>query len=58
MIRVIMLFVVIFGGFYIGIPLVRALNNKEKLELVKLVAYSAFCAVLTVIIMALFVLAF
>lgn len=53
-----MLFVVIFGCFYIGIPLVRALNNKEKLELVKLVAYSAFCAVLTVIVMALFVIAF
>lgn len=58
MIRVVLFFALVFACFYIGIPLVWDLNGKEKLELVKLVAYSALCAVLTVIVMLLFVFAF
>lgn len=58
MIRIVLFFAVIFAAFYFGIPVFRELKGKEKLEVIGLVAYSAFCAVLTIIVMALFVITF
>lgn len=58
MIRIVLFFAAIFAGFYFGIPAFRDLNGKEKLKVVKLVAYSALCTVLTVIVMTLFVTTF
>jgi hypothetical protein len=49
MIRVIIAFVVIFGLFFLGIRALRDMTGKERWELAKLLTYSAFCAILTLV---------
>lgn len=58
MIRIILFFAAIFAGFYFAIPAFRNLTGKEKLEVIGLVAYSGLCAMLTIVVMALFVITF
>jgi len=47
MIRVVLAFAVVFGLFFVGIRTFRAMSGQEQWALTKLLAYSAFCAILT-----------
>ena len=47
MIRIILAFVVVFGLFFFGIRYLRNMSGKETWSLVKLLTYSAVCAILT-----------
>ena len=58
MIRIILAFLFVFGLFYFGIDAFRHMTGREKWNLTKLVSYSVMCAVLTVVALALFVIAF
>ena len=58
MIRIILAFLFVFGLFYFGIDAFRKLTGREKWNLTKLVTYSIMCAVLTIVVLALFVIAF
>lgn len=58
MIRIILAFFVVFGMFYFGIEAVRHMTGREQWTLVKTVAYSLMCAVLTVATLAVIVLTF
>ena len=58
MIRIILAFLFVFGFFYFGIDAFRKLTGREKWDLTKLVAYSIICAVLTIVVLALFVMVF
>ncbi len=49
MIRVVLAFAVIFGLFFFGIRAVGDVSGKERLELTKLLTYSAVCAILTLV---------
>ena len=49
MIRVFLAFVIIFVLFFYGIQAVRDMSGKERWELAKLLTYSAFCAILTLV---------
>lgn len=58
MIRIILAFLFVFGLFYFGIDAFRKLTGREKWDLTKLVTYSIMCAVLTTVVLALFVITF
>lgn len=58
MARIILAFLFVFGMFYFGIDAFRKLTGREKWDLTKLVAYSIICAVLTIVVLALFVITF
>ena len=58
MIRIILAFLFVFGLFYFGIDAFRQMTGREKWDLTKLVSYSVMCAVLTVVALVLFVIAF
>ena len=58
MIRIILAFLFVFGLFYFGIDAFRSMTGREKWNLTKLVTYSIMCAVLTIVVLALFVIAF
>jgi hypothetical protein len=58
MLRVIVLFFVLFTVFYVGIPAFRALTGREKWELTKNVVYSTICSVLAIVVMLLIVVTF
>ena len=47
MIQVILSFVVVFGLFFFGIRAVKSMTGQQQWSLVKLLTYSAFCAILT-----------
>jgi hypothetical protein len=47
MIRIILAFVIVFGLFFFGIRYLRNMSGKETWSLVKLLTYSAVCAILT-----------
>lgn len=47
MIRIVFAFVVVFALFFVGIRAFRAMSGQEQWALTKLLAYSAFCAILT-----------
>jgi hypothetical protein len=49
MIRVFLAFVIIFVLFFYGIQAVRDMSGKERWELARLLTYSAFCAILTLV---------
>ncbi len=49
MIRVFLAFVIIFVLFFYGIQAVRDMTGKERWELARLLTYSAFCAILTLV---------
>lgn len=58
MFKILVMFFGLFFSFYFGITAFRALSGLEKWQLTKLVAYSASCAVLSVITMTIFVILF
>lgn len=58
MIRIIFAFAVVFGLFYFGIEAFRNMTGREKWNLTKTVSYSILCAVLTIVALSLFVIAF
>lgn len=58
MIRIFGMFVLVFSCFYVGIPAFRKLSGREKWEVTKIALYSLMCAILTLVVMALFVYAF
>jgi hypothetical protein len=58
MIKVIGIFLILFGIFFIGIQTVRSLSGTEVLALTKLIGYSIICVVLTMIALTGFVLIF
>jgi hypothetical protein len=58
MIKVIGIFLILFGIFFIGIQAVRSLSGTEVLALTKLIGYSIICVVLTMIALTGFVLIF
>lgn len=58
MFRIILAFLFVFGLFYFGIDAVRNMTGKEKWSLTKTILYSIMCAVLTILLLALFVITF
>lgn len=58
MIRMILIFAILFGGFYVGIPAFRNLTGKEKWDLTKTAVYSIICSLLAVLVMILIVILF
>jgi len=51
MIRVLFMFLLLFGAFWFGISAFQTLTGKEKWELTKLVVYATICAVLTLLVL-------
>ena len=47
MIRILLVFLIVFGFYFFGIRTVRAMTNKERWDLTKLLTYSLVCATLT-----------
>jgi hypothetical protein len=47
MIRIILAFVIVFVLFFFGIQYLRNMSGKESWSLIKLLTYSAVCAILT-----------
>jgi divalent metal cation (Fe/Co/Zn/Cd) transporter len=47
MIKIILGFLIVFAGFFVGIQAFRNLSGLEKWQLTKIVIYSIICAVLT-----------
>lgn len=58
MFRIILAFLFVFGLFYFGIDAVRNMTGKEQWSLTKTILYSIMCAVLTILLLALFVFTF
>jgi hypothetical protein len=58
MIRVFLIFGLLFGAFWIGIPAFRTLTGLEKWKLTKTVGYAILCAVLTLLVLFGFVILF
>jgi hypothetical protein len=51
MIKVFLAFIVVFSLFFFGIQAVRDMTNQERWTLARLLTYSAFCAILTLVIL-------
>lgn len=58
MIKIILAFLVVFGVCYFGIKGYRELSGKDKWALTKLLGYSILVAVLTLVVLTIFVIAF
>ena len=58
MIRLWLMFAVLFAGFYFGIPAFRNLKGKEKWDLTKTLVFSLVCSLLAVGAMVLIVVLF
>jgi len=58
MIRLWLVFAVLFAAFYFGIPAFRKLKGAEKWDLTKTVLYSMICSLLAVGAMVLIVVLF
>lgn len=58
MIKGIWVFVVIFGLFFLGIQTIRDMTGKEVWSLTKLLTYSLFCAILTLVVLVTIVILF
>jgi len=58
MIKMFLVFVVVFLLFFFGIPAFRSLTKTEKLDLTKLVGYSIMCAVFAVMLLSILVILF
>ena len=58
MIRLWLMFAVLFAGFYFGIPAFRNLKGKEKWDLTKTLVFSLVCSLLAVGAMILIVVLF
>jgi hypothetical protein len=58
MIRLWLIFALLFATFYIGIPALRQLSGSEKWNLTKTILYSMMCSVLALGFMILLVVLF
>ena len=58
MIRLWLMFVILFAGFYFVIPAFRKLKGKEKWGLTKSVLFSMVCSLLAVCVMTAIVILF
>jgi hypothetical protein len=58
MARIFLIYLVFFALFFVGIPTIRKLTNQEKWELIKLLTYSAVCAILAFSVLAVIVILF
>ncbi len=58
MIRVLLLFLVLFGIFFFGIKGFIALTGKEKLELTKTLVYSIICSIVAIMVIVAMVVLF
>ena len=58
MIRLWLVFAILFAGFYFGIPAFRGLTGKEKWDLTKTFLYSMMCSLLAVTAMVVIVVLF
>lgn len=51
MIKMLLIFGLLFAGFFMGIQALRTLNGKEALVLTKTVGYSILCSLLTIAVL-------
>jgi hypothetical protein len=58
MIRLWLVFAILFAGFYFGIPAFRKLKGKEKWNLTKTLLFSLICSLLAVVAMVIIVVLF
>jgi hypothetical protein len=58
MIRLWLVFAILFAGFYFGIPAFRKLKGKEKWNLTKTFLFSMLCSLLAVVAMVIIVVLF
>jgi hypothetical protein len=58
MIRLWLVFAVLFAGFYFGIPTFRQMKGKEKWDLTKTLLFSLLCSLLAVVVMVAIVVLF
>ena len=58
MIRLWLVFAILFAGFYFGIPAFRKLKGKEKWNLTKTLLFSMMCSLLAVVAMVIIVVLF
>ena len=58
MIKLWLLFAVIFAAFYFGISAFRKMKGKEQLDVIKIVLYSFLCSALAISVMVLLVFLF
>ncbi len=58
MIKMLLAFLIVFFVLYFGIPQYRELTGKKKWDLVKLILFSALCAVISIGLLVLFVVLF
>jgi hypothetical protein len=58
MIKMLLIFGLLFAGFFMGIQAVRTLNGKEAWVLTKTVGYSILCSLLTIVVLASIVVVF
>jgi hypothetical protein len=58
MIRLWLVFAILFAGFYFAIPAFREMNGKEKWDLTKTILFSLLCAILSVSVMVVIVVLF
>lgn len=58
MIRLWLLFAILFAGFYFGIPAFRKMTGKEQWDVIKNVLYSFLCSTLAIGVMVLLVILF
>ena len=58
MIRLWLVFAILFAGFYFGIPAFRKLKGKEKWNLTKTLLFSMLCSLLAVVAMVVIVVLF
>jgi hypothetical protein len=58
MIRLWLVFAILFAGFYFVIPAFREMNGKEKWDLTKNLLFSLLCSILAVGVMVVIVILF
>lgn len=58
MIRLWLVFAILFAGFYFSIPAFREMNGKEKWDLTKTILFSLLCSILAVGVMVVIVILF
>lgn len=51
MIKMLLIFGLLFAGFFMGIQALRTLNGKEALALTKILGYSILCSLLTIAVL-------
>ena len=58
MIKIFLIFILLFGITYAGIDILSKLTKTAKISLTKQLAYSTMCAVITITVMTLIVIIF